>query len=262
MSQPIMRRAKGDGIDIQLAEWPGEGRPLFCVHGLTANSRCFDRVAESLAPAHRVLAMDLRGRGLSDKPDTGYSIEHHCRDIEAVLADLGIDQVTMMGHSLGAFISLAFTATRPDRVAGLVLMDGGAQLSPEQWAKISLAIKPSTDRLVMSFPSFQAYLDHVRQAPYLSPWNDYIETYFRYECHEVGGEIRSRIRPENIQEEAGNLVATDTTQWYGRVGCPVLVIRAARGMVTGDDLVMPDEATAELVKVLPRTRMEIGRAHV
>jgi pimeloyl-ACP methyl ester carboxylesterase len=54
--------------------------------------------------------MDLRGRGLSAKPDTGYSVEYHMGDIHALLEEQGIDSVTLLGHSLGAYISLAYAA--------------------------------------------------------------------------------------------------------------------------------------------------------
>ena len=89
--EPMMRKATGDGISIQLADWAGEGTPVFCLHGMTANCRCFDGYAGALAPSYRVIAMDLRGRGLSDKPETGYSIDHHCRDIQSVLTELELD---------------------------------------------------------------------------------------------------------------------------------------------------------------------------
>ena len=74
MTEPIMKKAKGDGIKIQLAVWEGKGKQILCIHGLTANSRFWDCLASALAPYHRVIAMDLRGRGLSDKPPKGYSI--------------------------------------------------------------------------------------------------------------------------------------------------------------------------------------------
>ena len=61
-------------IDIQLAVWEGEGENIFCIHGLSANCRCWDRIVSGIEREFRVLAMDLRGRGLSDKPPTGYSI--------------------------------------------------------------------------------------------------------------------------------------------------------------------------------------------
>jgi pimeloyl-ACP methyl ester carboxylesterase len=73
--------------------------------------------------------MDLRGRGLSDKPPTGYSIEQHCHDVLALMNDLGLQRPVLMGHSLGAFISLVFSAQYPQRVDRLILVDGGGKLS-------------------------------------------------------------------------------------------------------------------------------------
>jgi len=110
MPEPKMIKAKGDGIQIQLAVWEGEGKPILCLHGITANCRSWDGLASVLAPHHRVMAMDLRGRGFSDKPASGYSIENHIRDILALLNDLHIERAVLMGHSLGAFIALAFVA--------------------------------------------------------------------------------------------------------------------------------------------------------
>ncbi len=85
MSEPTMKKVSGDGIKIQLALWGNTGKPILCLHGITANCRSWDCLASTLSPHHRVMAMDLRGRGLSDKPPTGYSIDHHCRDILAVI---------------------------------------------------------------------------------------------------------------------------------------------------------------------------------
>ncbi len=255
MAQPKMIRARGDGIEIQLADWPGAGEPILAVHGLTANCRSFDLVAAGLEGAHRLLAMDLRGRGLSDKPAEGYSIEHHCRDIEALLAELGLDRITLMGHSLGAYIGLAMAARRPDLVARLILLDGGAQLSPEEWAKIAAGIKPSLDRLGRVFPSFAAYLELVKQAPYLKPWNQAMEDYFRYETETIEDGVRSRIRPEAIAEERENLLTLDPSAFYPQVTCPVLILRATEGMLAGDDLVLPEGPTAELKKALPQARV-------
>ncbi|MFH1090312.1 MAG: alpha/beta hydrolase [Pseudomonadota bacterium] len=255
MRQPNMLRAKGFGIEIQVADWPGEGRPVLAVHGLTANSRCWDVMASALSPKHRFLAVDLRGRGLSDKPKTGYSIDYHCRDLEAVLKDLGLAKAAVLGHSLGAYIALALAATRPEIVDRLILMDGGAQLPVEQWLKIAAGIKPSLDRLEMTFPSFDDYLASVKGSPFFQPWTKDMEDFFRYESEEVGGVFRSRTRPENILEERTSLAQTDTARYYKDVRCPVLILRATQGMVTGDDHVLPQAAANELLKTLPGARL-------
>ena len=110
MTEPIMRKVNGDGITIQLAVWEGNESQVLCVHGLTANCRCWDVIASSLAPENTISAIDLRGRGLSERPSAGYSMRHHIRDIHCVLDDLEQEKMILMGHSLGAFISLAFAA--------------------------------------------------------------------------------------------------------------------------------------------------------
>jgi pimeloyl-ACP methyl ester carboxylesterase len=254
MTVPVMKRSKGDGIEIQLAVWEGEGKSILCVHGITANCRFWDCLASALAPGNRVIAMDLRGRGLSDKPPQGYSIDHHCKDILSLLNDQGLQRPVLMGHSLGAFISLVFAARYPERVDRLVLVDGGGKLSEVQMAKVFAGIKPSLDRLGQIFPSFEAYLSQMKQAPFLQPWNSYMETYFRYEVEEVEGGVRSRVHPGHIEEEARNLGKTDTTQFYGNVTAPTLILRATRGMLAGDDLVLPGDVADRMARGIPNAK--------
>ena len=254
MPKPIMIKAKGDGLKIQLAVWEGKGKQILCVHGITANCRFWDCLASALAPHHRVIAMDLRGRGLSDKPPTGYSIEHHCKDILALMNDQGLERPVLMGHSLGAFISLVFSAQYPQRVDRLILVDGGGKLSETQMAKVFAGIKPSLDRLGKTFPSFEAYLSLMKQAPFLQPWNSYMETYFRYEIEEVQGGVRSRVHPKHIEEEARNLGKVDSSQFYTKVTSPTLILRATKGMLAEDDLLLPEDVADRMAREIPNAR--------
>ena len=254
MTEPKMIKAKGDGIKIQLAVWEGKRKQILCIHGITANSRFWDCLASALAPRHRVIAMDLRGRGLSDKPPTGYSIEHHCKDILALMNDRGLERPVLMGHSLGAFISLVFAAQYPQKVDHLILVDGGGKLSETQMAKVFAGIKPSLDRLGQIFPSLEAYLSQMKQAPYLQPWNSYMETYFRYEIEEVEGGVRSRVHPKHIEEEALNLGKVDSREFYVKVTCPTLIIRATKGMLAEDDLLLPEDVVERMVREIPNAK--------
>ena len=74
-----------------------------------------------LSPEYRVIAYDLRGRGDSDKPDTGYGLEAHGDDLAHLLDHYGLDRAVVVGHSLGAMIALTFAVKRHDRVSRLVL---------------------------------------------------------------------------------------------------------------------------------------------
>jgi len=247
MAEPIMRRANGDGVEIQLAIWEGAGKNILCVHGLTANSRCWDVIAQAIIPRHRILALDLRGRGFSGKPSSNYSVEYHCRDITALLDDLALNQIVLMGHSLGAFISLAFAALKPERVGQVILVDGGGKLTQAQTAKVFSGIKPSLDRLGQVFPSFEKYVEAMKKAPFLQPWSRAMETYFQYEVEEVKGGVRSRVQPAHIQEEIANLVKMDAAQLYPEVRCPVLILRATEGMLDKDDILLPEDVVERMV---------------
>jgi len=254
MSEPKMIKAKGDGVGIQLAVWEGRGKEVLCVHGITANCRCWDVIASSLAPKHKVIAMDLRGRGHSDSPPSGYSVENHCKDILALMDDQGLEHPVLMGHSLGAFISLVFAAKYPRRVDRLILVDGGGKLSKAQLDKVFAGIKPSLDRLGKVFPDFESYLAPLKQAPFLQPWNSFFDTYFRYEVEDVKGGVRSRIQPKHIEEEAGNLRNTDSSQFYSKVKAPTLILRATKGMLAEDDLVLPADVAERMAREIPNAR--------
>jgi pimeloyl-ACP methyl ester carboxylesterase len=249
-----MIKANGDGLKIQLAIWEGKGKQILCIHGITANSRFWDCLASALIPHHRVMAMDLRGRGLSDKPPEGYSINRHCKDILALMSDQNLQRPVLMGHSLGAFISLVFAAKYPQRVDRLILVDGGGKLSETQMAKVFAGIKPSLDRLGQIFPSLEAYLSQMKQAPYLQPWNSYMETYFRYEVENVKGGVRSRVHPKHIEEEAKNLGKVDPTKFYKRVKAPTLILRATKGMLAKDDVLLPKEVVERMAREIPNAK--------
>ncbi|MBL7205327.1 MAG: alpha/beta hydrolase [Desulfobacteraceae bacterium] len=254
MTVPMMKRVKGQDIEIQLAIWEGEGKHILCVHGLTANCRCWDVLAPALVPLHTILAMDLRGRGLSDKPLTGYSLQYHIQDIYCLMEDLGLERAVLMGHSLGAFITLVFAARYPERCEKLILVDGGGQLNHDQWEKIILAIKPSLDRLGQVFPSFDTYLENMKLAPFLQPWSAAIESYFKYEIKEVEEGVRSRINPASIQEEIRNIQQEVPSQYYSKATCPVLILRATEGILSRDDLVLPETAIERMVSEIPNAR--------
>jgi len=255
MSKPSMIKGKGDGIKIQLAVWEGKGKEIFCIHGLTANCRFWDCLASALSSHHKVIAMDLRGRGLSDKPPKGYSVEYHCRDVLAVMDDQGLEHPVLMGHSLGALISLVFAAKHPQRVDRLILVDGAGKLTEGQMEKVFAGIEPSLDRLGRVFPSFKHYISQMKQAPYLRPWNSCMKTYFRYEVEKVKGGLSSRVRPEHIEEERQNMAKVDSRKFYRKVKAPTLILRATKGMLAEDDLLLPEDAADRMVREIPNARM-------
>jgi pimeloyl-ACP methyl ester carboxylesterase len=255
MQEPNMIRATGDGIEIQLTEWEGEGTPVLCVHGLTANSRCWDVVVRPLMGRQRVLAVDLRGRGLSDKPASGYSEEHHIKDLKCVIDSLELERVVLLGHSLGGYVSLGLAAKHPEKIAGLILMDAGGDLSQEYWDGVAAAIKPAIDRLEMTFSSKDDFYGLMKQAPFFQPWSDEIEAYFEYDLVETAEGFRSRIQPKNIHEEVSNKRETSVSQYYTELKCPVLILRATDGILQPDDILLPQDVVDNMSVAMPRARV-------
>jgi pimeloyl-ACP methyl ester carboxylesterase len=249
-----MLRAPGDGLELQLAQWPGPEPAVVALHGITANCRCWDTIAQGMRGARRLLALDLRGRGRSDKPDQGYSPGQHCRDLDAVLEHLGLERVVLMGHSLGAYISLIYAATRPQRAAGLILVDGGGILSQEQWAQVAAGIAPSLERLDKVFPSFEDMMAQVRRAPHLQPWNQALEDYYRYDCQEVPGGIMASTSAATTAQDRAGLHQMDVGRFYPRLSCPVLVLRATEGVMAPEQLVLPPDAAERLRGDLPQAQ--------
>lgn len=254
MSEPKMIKVKGDGIEINLAQWDGSGRAILCIHGITANCRCWETLANALTPDYRVIAMDLRGRGQSDKPSAGYALEYHLKDINRLLDDLALDRVVIMGHSLGAFIGLAFAAEYPERVERLVLVDGGGDLSKEQMERVFVGIKPALDRLGQVFPSTDAYLEKMKAAPYIQPWSAVTEAYYRYEIEAADGGVRTNINPVHIQEEAANIRKVDCAPYYPRLRCKVLILRAPNGLLSQDDILLPQDVIDRMMQEIPDAR--------
>jgi pimeloyl-ACP methyl ester carboxylesterase len=254
MPDPTTRLVKGDGVQLNLAVWEGRETPVVCIHGLTANCRCWDVIAASLAPRHRVVAMDLRGRGRSDKPETGYGLDRHIRDLYCLFENIDIDRGVIMGHSLGAMIGLAFAANYPDRVEQLILVDGGGDLSAEQQDKVLAGIKPALDRLGAVFPSAEEYLQKMRQSPYLQPWSPAVETHYRYELEAVEGGMRVNIHPDHIRQEIAEMRETTCGKFFSGIRCPVLILRAVNGLLSREDLLLPEEVVGRMLREIPGAR--------
>jgi pimeloyl-ACP methyl ester carboxylesterase len=116
-----------DDVTLRVRHRPGTGSPPFVlVHGLASNARLWDEVAERLAAAgHAVYAVDLRGHGESDAPDSGYDTITATADLAALIRTLDLTGAILAGHSWGADIAVHLAAGHPGLVSGLALVDGG-----------------------------------------------------------------------------------------------------------------------------------------
>lgn len=135
------------GVTLHIRHWPGQGRPFVLLHGLASNCRTWELVADRLAEAgHRVVAVDQRGHGLSEKPPVadGYGFRAVTDDLAALLERLGLAGPVLAGQSWGGNVVLAFGARFPGVAGGLAFVDGGfLNLGGRgPWEEIAEALKP------------------------------------------------------------------------------------------------------------------------
>jgi pimeloyl-ACP methyl ester carboxylesterase len=112
-----------DGVNI-FYEIKGQGKPLLFIPGWSCSTRFFDKNTEELAKFFKVITMDLRGHGESEKPDHGYRISRCAKDIQDLLVFLDIKEVTGIGWSMGASILWSYLELfGGDRISKLVCVD-------------------------------------------------------------------------------------------------------------------------------------------
>ncbi|MDT7729687.1 MAG: hypothetical protein QOI21_6263 [Actinomycetota bacterium] len=101
----------------------GQGEPLILLPGWPQTWWQFHKIMPSLAARYRVIAVDLRGMGGSDKPQDGYDKKTMARDIYELARRLGYERVNIAGHDIGAMVAFSFAANHPDATRKLTLMD-------------------------------------------------------------------------------------------------------------------------------------------
>lgn len=132
-----MAHADVNGIHINYRE-AGEGFPVVFIHGYTGNSRNWALVAPALRESFRTISMDLRGHGLSAKPTAAedYTFEKMADDVRELLAQLGVSECVLVGHSMGGMVAQKIALGHPDLVRALVLVDTSA--SPQDSSRTEM----------------------------------------------------------------------------------------------------------------------------
>jgi lipase len=265
MQESIWRSERVPG-EVELAIWrAGDGPdPVVCLHGITAQHRAFNAAARYLAPTRGLVGVDLRGRGDSDKPDSGYGLEAHASDVVRVLDHLGLENAVLVGHSMGGFVALKAALAYPERVRALVLLDGGwprVERSPEEMteeekqeaAALEEGLARAFRRLDMTFESPEAYLNFwfPDQGLTMDDLPPDLADYYLYDLGEVDGGYQPKASRAAAEEDSPAVSESSPTAEEMRgVGCPVALVRASQGFFPGTDPLISDEARDAMAQVL------------
>lgn len=258
VTSPARGRVPGDGIELAFGYWPGRGSPVVALHGLTASHMNFVGIAERLAGRCALFALDLRGRGDSDKPDAPYGFTQHARDVAAAMRAMGLGPSIVIGHSMGAFVATALAAQDPGLVSGLVLIDGGlvpnTPTGDSSGQGVTAALALRITQLRQTYPSRQAYREFWLTQPHFpaEEWNPWVEAFLDYE---VGGD--SPVQPKasetavlaDLREVFQPNVISERVK---SIHVPALLLRAESGFTPGQQPLFPDALAAQFQSLVPQ----------
>jgi pimeloyl-ACP methyl ester carboxylesterase len=224
---------------------------LICLPHLTGHKVSFADLGAALAPDFDVYALDLRGRGESDRPAEGYGFAYHAADVLAFADALGLSEFGLIGHSFGATASVYLASIRPERVRALVLMDGGADPKDETLR----AMYPTIRRLELAYPSLEAYLDAMRAIPFFQPWDAGLERYFAADVETLpDGQVRSRSSASAIRLDLDAHFLYCMCLHFPHLRCPTLFLRPAQGLLGERGHVFSEAEAQAILRHMPAAR--------
>ncbi len=114
-----------DGVKIHSTTTGSGSKTVILVHGWTCDETTWTEQVPALAKQYRVVTLDLPGHGKSDSPKDGkFSMDLFARAIEAVRAEVNVDHIVLVGHSMGTPVVLRYARLYPQHTAALVFVDG------------------------------------------------------------------------------------------------------------------------------------------
>jgi pimeloyl-ACP methyl ester carboxylesterase/DNA-binding SARP family transcriptional activator len=213
-------------ITIHVVDWPGEEPAILGLHGSGGHAYWFTTWGETLAPEVRVIAVDLRGHGFSDKPPSGYTVDDHVEDILQLIAALALPKPILLGHSLGGSIATFVAAAAGDQIGGLVLLDAvvGDPVFVEAASVILDLAGPTLDQRFGSFEEYHALWGGVLDD---SEWKHWLDRSDRMELAPLpDGTYRRRALRQALAAEWASVAQKDALEALSRVTAPVLVVHA------------------------------------
>jgi pimeloyl-ACP methyl ester carboxylesterase len=219
---------------------------VLAIHGITANMMAWRPVARELAGVGvSTLAPDLRGRGESATLRGPYGLASHIADLLAVLDQVGVQHAVLAGHSMGAYVAARFGAEQPERVAGLVLVDGGVPFggiaAEAAAAGHALTVGAAMARHALTFPSAEAYLEFWQQHPaFADAWNDDVAAYVLHDLAGKPGAFRYVVNMDAIEADSQEMLFDPVNgNAIDRARAHIRLLRAPRGTLDDENPMIP-----------------------
>jgi esterase len=245
------------GRRYHYTEWgAATAPPVVMLHGVTGHARTWDDESRLLAARYRVLALDQRGHGDTDPaPGADYSDTALLADLEAFVAALGLDRISMVALSLGGRVAINYAGHHPAAVERLVIVDIGPEIAPAGGARVGQMMATSPER----FETLAEVVTHMRANAPL-----YTDALLRQRAeHAVrplpGGGFTwkyDRALRDAIRQGRLRLPADLWGEWRA-ITCPTLLVRGALSDV------LSEEMAKRMAEELPTARLVVvpGAGH-
>jgi pimeloyl-ACP methyl ester carboxylesterase len=214
------------GIKLNFHEWEGFGPEVILLHSLGEAASEWSEVGEAFAPELHTFALDQRGHGRSEKPKGPYTLEAYVGDFLNFMDAMGIDQVHLIGHGMGARIAWYFAVMHPSRVARLVVEDEHPFPQPNEAAKWR-----KLQKLRLPFEEKEEALKKIEKID-TGSWAEWL----RRNLVEVEGGWGFQFSAEAVVETARELYKEDHWQLLSRIACPSLLLCGERSPVLSQDV--------------------------
>jgi pimeloyl-ACP methyl ester carboxylesterase len=218
-----------DGVRLHWLEWrpggPAREPALLLLHGLSSNARIWERMVGHLG-GRRVVALDQRSHGLSDRPETGYALDELVADGAAAISELDLGRALVVGHSWGAAVALALAAEHPELAGGLVVVDGATTSFSRlmNWEQASRVMQPP----LPTYPDLDAAAAAERESLSES-WGEDLRDFVRAGLVEApAGRFTSTLTAAVRLQILRELYDFQPELLFANVDGPVLLAMAAR----------------------------------
>lgn len=266
-AKPTEAWANVGELQVRYLDWGGDGPPIMALHGLASSAHWYDLVAPMLKKQGRVIAPDQRGHGQTTQMSSGYDWQTLASDIVGLMDHLGLEKVSVLGHSWGGNVAGNLAARFPERVEKLVLIDGGfmgaRQRPGATWESFRERARP---RDVSG--TREEFLDRLR-VQLAECWSDELEHILLSMVYEdEQGQIQDILRPENHAQVMHAMWNEPPAASLEQVVCPTIMIPAGpRPERAGTEFaIMRREMVEAAVKIvkdcrvhwIPNTMHDIG----
>lgn len=239
---------------------PDDGKPVIALHGWLDNAATFSRLAPGLQGL-RIVALDLPGHGHSDhRPiGAGYNIWDYAHDVLQVAEQFGWQRFSLLGHSMGAIVSVLLAGALPERVERLALIDGvipytgEADSAPQKLGSALEALLAVNDKRKPVYASFdQAVEARLKGVGAVS--REAAEMLAQRGLMPVPGGYTWRTDPRLMLPSAMRLTRAHALAFVSRVACPTSLVLAEQGLMMQPELL-------ELVESFPFDTRRLAGGH-